>query len=127
MVTTAVPGLSGYSHMCGGGCHAQVECKGKRGVDLNIVPSPINVKALFQMLHEHPDRGFVDTLVDGFMFILTTGIETILSKTVVCNNNKTARNDPEVVSVLLKAECLKHYTIGLFNMSLFTPFRINPL
>lgn len=76
---------------------------------------------------DYPNQAFVEYLITGLQHGFDIGIDTYITTTFECRNNKTARDQPLLVSSLLEAETLKGYLIGPFASSPFDIYRINPL
>lgn len=89
--------------------------------------TPIDIEALKKELNNHPDREFVNHLIDGLSNGFDTGFQYLPENSIVCKNLKSATNDPESVTELVDKELAKGYIIGPFSAIPYSRYRINPI
>ena len=94
---------------------------------LNPTPSPVNVQRLQSELTLHPDREFVDNLLNGFTVGFDTGFASLPPTSYICKNLQSGLKDPDSVSSLLKKEVQKGFLLGPFSKIPFQEYRINPI
>ena len=92
-----------------------------------IATTPINIEQLKNDLSLHSDRQFVKYLIDGLTYGFDTGIKVLPQKSLICNNLKSALQEPDVVTELINTEVQKGYVMGPFRESPFKLFRISPI
>ncbi|XP_076592777.1 uncharacterized protein LOC143324302 [Chaetodon auriga] len=71
---------------------------------LNSLISPDSGSAA--ALKNHPDRQFVNYLIQGLTHGFHPGLQTMPDSSYICNNLQSARSDPDIVDKLLAAERL---------------------
>lgn len=89
--------------------------------------APININNLQKELAHHPDRGFVDSLIQGLRHGFDTGLQTLPLDSLICRNLRSATSQPKIVTELINAELSKGYIIGPFSNPPFDIYRINPI
>ena len=89
--------------------------------------TPINVAALAGELATHHDRVFVDHLLTGLSQGFRVGVVHDVTSTFVCQNLRSALNEPEVATRLIEKELAKGYLLGPFSRSPFPVFRTSPV
>lgn len=90
-------------------------------------PPSVDVNYLKNLLKDHPDVGFVDTLINGLSLGFHTGISEVPKVSFECKNNLSARKDPLTVESFLQIEIDKGYMIGPFPKPPFECYRTSPL
>ena len=78
-------------------------------------------------LASHPDRDFVEYLLDGFTYGFDTGFVSLPPTSYICKNLQSGLKDPESVSSLLGKEVDKGFLQGPFDSIPFQDYRINPI
>jgi hypothetical protein len=78
-------------------------------------------------LTHHPDRGFVEQLINGLRHGFDTGIRETPVSSFECNNLQSAIKDPSFVTSALASEVEKGYMIGPFQTSPFPTYRVSPI
>lgn len=118
-----------FLHACSfcGGAHARTTCPHNPVDTPTTVATPVQVNALASALSNHPDREFVDFLVDGFTTGFHPGVEVLPEKSYQCKNLQSALADPDTVDVLLAKEVREGFMIGPFKHPPFHTFRVNPI
>ena len=94
---------------------------------LNPKPSPVNVQLLASELASHPDREFVDNLINGFTEGFDTGFASLPPSPYICKNLQSGLKDPDSVLSLLNKEVQKGFLLGPFSKIPFQEYRINPI
>jgi serine/threonine protein kinase len=89
--------------------------------------TPINIEALSRELSNHPDRQFVQYLVQGCTSGFDTGFDSLPTEPLVCKNLQSAMKDPLAVSALIKKELQKGFLAGPFPEIPYPLYRINPV
>jgi hypothetical protein len=89
--------------------------------------TPIDVDQLSRYLELHPDRVFVDTLIEGLRDGFDTGVSIVPTEIFVCPNNRSAINDPEFVTSALQSEVDQGFMIGPYDDPPFATYRISPI
>ena len=89
--------------------------------------SPINADILEQELVNHPNRKFVDYLINGIRNGFDTMISSLDLPTYECSNLLSATRDPVSVDRLLEREVSKGYIKGPFKEPPFPVYRVSPL
>jgi len=78
-------------------------------------------------LNSHPDREFVDHLIDGLTHGFHTGIEHLPEVSKTCKNLQSVVLDHDATTTLVDYELDKGYLIGPFSDPPYSIFRINPV
>ena len=91
------------------------------------VSTPINIDKLETELENHPDRNFVQFLINGLRHGFDTGVRFPPQKSLECENLLSARKDPDFVTEELQREKDKGYVIGPFDQSPYEIYRVSPL
>ena len=87
----------------------------------------INIDQLeFELLH-HPNRQYVNNLIQGLRNGFDTGITELPTTSYECKNLLSARQNPDKVSDLVNYELEKGYLIGPFTYPPFDVYRVNPI
>jgi hypothetical protein len=95
---------------------------------VDSVPStPINVDRLEKDLAEHPDRQFVNYLINGLTHGFDPLIDPLPQASFECVNNLNARQSPKIVDAAVESELDNNYVIGPFEAPPFSSYRISPL
>ena len=89
--------------------------------------TPIDIARLDLELKGHPDRGFVNTLLNGLREGFHTGISHFPTESFECKNLQSAIRDPQFVTTALISEVSKGYLIGPFDTPPFPVYRVNPI
>ena len=95
--------------------------------DFHYKTPPIDIEILKTELLNHPDRSFVDNLIQGLTYGFQTGIHNPPDLPLECRNLLTARQSPSIVSSVVQSELDKGYMIGPFNHPPFQNYRISPI
>ncbi|XP_027136074.1 uncharacterized protein LOC113746034 [Larimichthys crocea] len=120
-----------FLHTCSfcGGAHARVTCPHnptKHG-PCKYLNTPINIHALSSALINHPDRQFVNYLIQGFTHGFHPGLYVTPDSSFSCHNLQSAISDPDTVDRLLAKEVTETFMIGPFSSPPFPSFRISPI
>jgi hypothetical protein len=78
-------------------------------------------------LTDHPDRGFVAYLVNGFRHGFDTGVVNPPTQPLECRNLLSARQDPDFVTLAVHDECQQGYLWGPFTIPPFENYRVSPV
>ena len=78
----------------------------------------------FELLH-HPNRQYVNNLIQGLRNGFDTGITELPTTSYECKNLLSARQNPDKVSDLVNYELGKGYLIGPFTYPPFDVYRVN--
>ena len=78
-------------------------------------------------LNKHPNRSFVAYLIYGLINGFMAGLSYLPSVSYVCQNLRSALDEPDVVDRLLAREVERGYMIGPYDDPIFPVFRINPI
>ena len=90
------------------------------------VVSPINVLVLCKYLTSHPDRNFVNFLLDGFTNGFSVGYQGPLTAGQ-CRNLLSARSNPAAVTRAISKEVERGHTAGPFDIMPFPLLHCSPL
>ncbi|XP_030253189.1 uncharacterized protein LOC115569298 [Sparus aurata] len=120
-----------FLHTCSfcGGAHARSTCPHnptKHGL-CKYLNTPINIHALSDALKCHPDRKFVNYLIQGFKDGFHPGLVVTPDSSHTCHNLQSATSQPDIVDKLLDQEIKDRFMIGPFPKPPFSPFRISPI
>ena len=88
--------------------------------------SPVNSDRLDTLLVRHPDRKFVQFLVDGFRHGFDIGFRGSITPGVT-KNHKSAHDNKHDVSAAINKEVERGHTVGPFPRPPFTKFHTSPL
>ena len=91
-----------------------------------VPPSPVNIPRLAQHLHYHPNRSFVDYLINGFCDGFDIGYSGPITQGVD-KNLKSARDNVQLVTSAVEKEVSRGHTLGPFNTPPFSVSHISPL
>lgn len=91
------------------------------------VSTPIKIRALRSELLNHPDRKFVEHLINSLSCGFDTGFQSLPSNSIICENLKSATDDPVSVSELVKMEVKNGYLLGPFDSIPYPNYRINSI
>ena len=95
-------------------------------VDINPSPPRINIDYLELLLHEYPDRNFVDSLLEVLSSGFHTGLLQVPARSFECKNDLSACRDPHTVKACLDSEVSKGYMIGPLKIPPFDCDRTSP-
>lgn len=87
----------------------------------------ISASVLEWELRNHPDRQFVNYLVQGITSGFDTGINELPSKNYICKNNLSAVRNSTITTELVHKELTKGYLLGPFPEIPYERYRINPI
>lgn len=87
----------------------------------------VNIEQLQLELKNHPDRSFVNYLIDGFVQGFNTGLSCLPTYSFECKNLQSANRFPESTSELIETELNKGYIIGPYDTIPYSQYRINPV
>ena len=90
------------------------------------VVSPINVLVLCKYLTSHPDRNFVNFLLDGFTNGFSVSYQGPLTAGQ-CRNLLSARSNPAAVTRAISKEVQRGHTAGPFDIMPFPLLHCSPL
>ena len=91
-----------------------------------VISTPIVIPALRHLLLAHPDRDFVDFLIDGFSSGFSIGVHGVISQG--CTPNlRSARDNPDAVSAAIAKEIDRGHTHGPFSTPPFSLFHASPI
>ncbi|CAG2225805.1 unnamed protein product [Mytilus edulis] len=89
--------------------------------------TPINVDKLAWELQRHPDRYFVNSLINGLRKGFFTGVSSLPEKVLECKNLLSTTKCPDDVSGLVKSELDNNFVIGPFTKAPFDIYRVSPV
>ena len=89
--------------------------------------SPVNVTQLQRELSKHPDRDFVNYLLDGFTFGFDTGLAHLPELSFECDNLLSAKRQPESTTELIQTELDRGYIMGPYASPPFPTYRVSPI
>ena len=78
-------------------------------------------------LTDHPERSFVNYLIDGFVNGFDAGFSRLPECSFECKNLQSAKRYPVTTSELIETELNKGYIIGPFDTIPFSHYRISPV
>lgn len=123
-----------FLHACSfcGGAHARSACPHNpvevgSGAASKAASTPVKVNSLAAALRNHPDRQFVEFLIEGFTNGFHPGIEVLPEVSYHCKNLLSSLSDPDTVDVLLAKEVQEGFMIGPFRQPPFSTYRVNPI
>ena len=96
-------------------------------VNLSLVSTPINIDQLDNYLAEHPDKNFVSYLINGLTQGFDTGMKSLPSSSLECQNLLSARTQKDIVAELIQSEVNKGFISGPYEKLPFSVYRVNPL
>ena len=91
------------------------------------VTTPINIERLSTNLADHPDKVFVNYLIDGLRHGFHTGIHPLPDTSYECKNLNSARLQQIPTSELIDKEINKGFLSGPYDTIPFAVYRINPI
>lgn len=89
--------------------------------------SPIDVTQLEVELSEHPDKQFVNYLIDGLRNGFDTGIKCLPELSFECDNLLSAKKQSDSTSELIQTELNRGYVVGPYDTVPFSIYRISPI
>ncbi|XP_071138811.1 uncharacterized protein [Mytilus edulis] len=89
--------------------------------------TPINVDKLAWQLQRHPDRYFVNSLINVLRKGFFTGVSSLPEKVLECKNLLSTTKCPDDVSGLVKSELDNNFVIGPFTKASFDIYRVSPV
>jgi hypothetical protein len=105
---------------------SNVSCLGPN-VSGHQASTPINIDRLRLELACHPDRNFVNYLLDG----LINGFDTMVSATDLptkeCKNLQSAFRQPDDVDILIESDVDNGFLNGPFDTHPFPSYRVSPI
>ena len=101
---------------------ADYKCK---SAEITVKRCSVNIEQLQLELINHPDRSFVDYLIDGFVHGFKTGLSSLPAHSFECRYLQSANRYPESTPELLETELNKGYIIGPYDTIPFSQYRIN--
>ena len=78
-------------------------------------------------LANHPNQDFVHYLLGGLEEGFHTGVTKSCLKSFESKNLLSARDDPDLVSTIIKDEINKGYLKGPFDLPPYTNYRVSPI
>ena len=122
-----------YAHLCLT-CkkeHSQSRCplanSPERPKEVNLPLIPINIDKLDNYLADHPDKNFVSYLINGLTQRFDTGLKSLPSSSLECQNLLSARTQKGIVAELIQSEVNKGFISGPYEKLPFSIYRVNPL
>ena len=103
---------------------ADYKCKSP---EITVKRCSVNIEQSQLELINHPDRSFVDYLIDGFVHGFKTGISSLPAHSFECRNLQSANRYTESTSELIETELNKGYIIGPYDTNPYSQSRINPV
>ncbi|XP_033724564.1 uncharacterized protein LOC117314606 [Pecten maximus] len=89
--------------------------------------TPLNIERLAEELQNHPDRHFVDYLIEGLKQGFDTKVSTTSLPTKECKNLQSANNNATIVDTLISSELEKGFLCGPFQRLPFEHYRVSPI
>ena len=83
--------------------------------EIAYIKSPVNFEQLKLELKGHPDKTFVNYLLDGFQNGFDTGLSQLPDHSFECNNLISAQRNPVSTAELIDTELNRGYLIGPFD------------
>ena len=91
------------------------------------MPSPVNYTQLQSELKNHPNRKFVENLINGFIHGFDTKVQSVEISTKECNNLLSAQNNEHAINLLVQSEVDKGYLSGPYAQPPFSSYRVSPI
>ena len=99
---------------------------GRRPLPENSINRYVNILSLDLFLREHPDQGLVNYVLTGLRAGFDIGYNGVL-RPIFRKNNKSARDNPALVTQAIQKEISRGHTAGPFPHPPFPTCHISPL